>query len=96
MKRAPSTGPTAMTRPPTSAAPYRLAHGETLSPAEAAHLLTRAAQGEHLTHAPVKAGTGYRLAHVATLTEQQRQQHRAQVARLARLLYPFTAPSLSA
>ncbi|WP_407569097.1 hypothetical protein [Deinococcus altitudinis] len=85
-----------MTRPHISAAPYRLAHGSTLSPAEAAHLLTRAAQGEHLTHAPVKADHGYHLAHVATLTEQQRQQHRAQVAQLARLLITFTAPSLSA
>ena len=79
-----------------SAAPYRLAHGDSLSPAEAVHLLTRAAQGEQLTHAPVKAETGYRLAHVATLTEQQRQHYRAQVSHLARLLDPFTAPSLSA
>jgi len=71
-------------------------HGSPLSPAEAAHLLTRAAQGEHLTHAPVKAETGYTLAHVATLTEQQRQQHRAQVAHFAAALSTFSAPSLLA
>lgn len=75
---------------------YTRRHGDALSQAEAAHLLTRAAQGEHLTHAPVKADHGYRLAHVATLTEQQRQAYRAQVAQLARLLDPFTAPGLSA
>ena len=75
---------------------YSLKHGDTLSPAEAAHLLTRAAQGEHLTHAPVQADHGYDLAHVATLTKQQRQHYCAQVAQLARLLDPFTAPSLSA
>jgi len=71
-------------------------HGSPLSPAEAAHLLTRAAQGEDLTHAPVKAGMGYHLAHVATLTEQQRQQHRDQIARFAAALATFSAPSLLA
>jgi len=83
-----------MTTP--SAAPYRLTHGAPLSPAEAAHLLTRAAQGEQLTHAPVKADHGYRLAHVATLTEQQRQQHRDQVAQFAQVLGSFNAASLLA
>jgi len=71
-------------------------HGSHLSPAEAAHLLTHAAQGEQLTHAPVKAEQGYTLAHVATLTEQQRQQHRAQVAHFAAALSIFSAASMLA
>lgn len=76
--------------------PYTLHHGDRLSPAEAAHLLIRADQGEYLTDAPVKVERGYYLAHVGTRTEQQRQQHRAQVARLAEVLGTFSAASLLA
>ena len=75
---------------------YRHTHGAALSAAEAAHLLTRAAQGEAMTHAPVKEGSRYHLAHVATLSEEQRQRYRAQVQQVAAALALFTAPSLHA
>ena len=75
---------------------YTLHHGAALSPAEAAHLLARAAQGDALTHAPVKEGTGYVLAHLATLSAQQLAAHRAQVLQLAQRLSLFAGPGLSA
>lgn len=70
-----------------------LHHGATLSPAQAAHLLTRAAQGEPLTHAPVKEGSTWTLAHLATLSVAQQLEHARRVNLTADLLAGAPVPA---
>lgn len=77
-------------------APYRKAHGHMLTLAEAAQLLTRAAQGERLSFVPVRTPTGFELAHVATLTPTQHEDHARRVRAVAAALATFAAPALSA
>lgn len=76
-----------------SAAPYRLTHGAPLSEAQAAQLLTRAALGEALNFAPVKAGHLWTLAHVATLNAAQRTEHARRVSLAAQLLAGHSVPA---
>jgi hypothetical protein len=72
---------------------YRLTHGSALSEGEAAHLITRAAQGEALTFAPVKVGHRWALAHLATLSAAQVAAHAHRVSLTARLLDGLTVPA---
>lgn len=74
-------------------APYRLTHGSALSEGEAAHLLARAAQGEAMTHAPVKRGHAWALAHLATLTPGERAQHAQRVRGAAAVLAGLSIPA---
>lgn len=80
--------------PTPSAAPYRLPHGAALTDAQAAHLLTRAAQGEALNWAPVKTGPRWVLAHVATLSPAERADHARQVRLTADLIAGRAVPAL--
>ena len=73
--------------------PYRLAHGSALSEGEAAQLITRAAAGEALTWAPVRRGTAWVLAHLHTLTAQERAQHARRVTLAAQVLDGCTTPA---
>lgn len=73
--------------------PRTLYHGDPLSPAQAAHLLTRAAAGEVLTHAPVKSGEGWTLAHLATLSAAQHREHARRVRLTADLLDGHPVPA---
>lgn len=75
-----------------AALPYRLRHGAALTLEEAAQLLTRAAQGEVLTHVPVKTPGGYRLAHRATLTFEEREDLARRTRAVAAVLNTFAAP----
>ena len=75
---------------------YRKMHGDRLTSGEAAQLLIRIAQGERLTFVPVKTAHGYRLAHVATLSPQQRAEHARRVREVAATLAAFAASTLSA
>lgn len=75
---------------------YRRRHGDLLSDAEVAHLLTRAATGERLTHGPVWTPTGYRLAHLATLSAEQRADLARRVRAVTAALNTFAAPALLA
>lgn len=81
-----------MTTP--SAAPYRLPHGSPLSDAQAAQLITRAAQGEALNFAPVKRGPLWVLAHLAALTPAERVELARRVTLAAQLLDLGTVPAL--
>ncbi|CAM3886826.1 hypothetical protein [Deinococcus frigens] len=74
-------------------APYRLTHGQAISEGEAAHLITRAAQGEAMTYAPVKHGHAWALAHLATLTPSERAQHAQRVRDAAALLAGLSIPA---
>ena len=78
------------------AAPYRKHHGAALIPAEAAQLLVRAAYGERLAFVPVRIGRSYRLAHVATLSPQQRAEHARRVSEVGAALAAFTGSALNA
>lgn len=79
--------------PPHSAAPYRLTHGATLTSAQAAHLLTRAASGEALSFAPVKRGPLWVLAHLATLSAAERSEYARRLALTADLLGGLSVPA---
>lgn len=70
-----------------------LRHGAPLNPAQAAHLLHRAAAGEALTHAPVKSGEAWTLAHMATLTPAQQREHARRVQLTADLLEGLHIPA---
>lgn len=78
----------------TAQAPYRLPHGSPLTDAQAAQLLTRAAQGEALTFAPVKRGHLWVLAHLATLSAPERAQLARRVQLAAQLLDFGSVPAL--
>lgn len=79
--------------PRPAPAPYRRTHGQTLSEGEAAHLITRAASGEPLTHAPVKRGPAWVLAHLATLTPAERAAHAQRITQAARVLSGAATPA---
>lgn len=72
---------------------YRLSAGAALTDAQAAQLLTRAAQGEALNWAPVKTGPGWKLAPLYTLTAAQLAQHRERVSRCREVLDGLTVPA---
>lgn len=72
---------------------YRLGHGSELTDAQAAQLLARTAQGEALNWAPVKTGHRWALAHLATLTAAQLDEHRERVSRCAQVLDGLTVPA---
>ncbi|WP_414657297.1 hypothetical protein ACINK0_03000 [Deinococcus sp. VB343] len=72
---------------------YRLSAGAALSDAQAAQLLTRQAQGEALNWAPLRAGRGWVLAPLYTLTPAQLAQHRERVSRCAQVLDGLTVPA---
>ncbi len=65
---------------------YRLPHGSPLSDAEAAQLITRTAQGEALTFAPVKAGRAWVLLHLTTLSPLEREDFTRRVQLAAQFL----------
>ena len=93
MKRDRLPAHTAMTRPHTSAAPYRLAHGSTLSEAQAVQVLTRTAQGEPLDFAPIRHGHLWTLAHLATLSAAERAEHARRVQLAAQVLSGSPLPA---
>ncbi len=76
--------------------PYHKHPGDPLTPAEASHLLIRAAQGEPLQAVPVKQDGAYHLAHVSTLTADQQREHAQLVGQVAAYLLGLNAPPLSA
>ncbi|GGS10765.1 hypothetical protein [Deinococcus sedimenti] len=77
-------------------ATYRRPLGARLSPAEAAQLTVRAAQGEQLPAVPVRDAQGYVLTALTTLSANDLRDHQARVQEVARVLYLFQAPALLA
>lgn len=75
---------------------YRKTHGAALTTEEAAQLLTRAAQGENLTHVPVKTPGGYRLAHRTTLSFEEREDFARRTRAVAAALAVLNAPRVVA
>jgi len=60
--------------------------GDVLTPAEAAHLLTRAAAGEALPCLPVKTAKGWTLQSTAALDDTQLRAHRERLNAVAAVL----------
>lgn len=70
----------------TSPSAYRLTSGSLLTPAEAAHLLTREASGEQLGHVPHRTTAGYVLTPRAALSPADLELHAHRVQLTADLL----------
>lgn len=79
---------------PSSA--YTLTPGSLLTPAEAAHLLTREASGERLGSVPHRTPAGYVLTPRAALTLADLEQHARRVREVRDALAPYQRPALTA
>ncbi len=85
-----------MSTPTASPSAYRLPAGSPLTPAEAAHLLTREAAGERLPAVPHRTPAGYVLTPRAALTLSDLEQHTHRVRAVRDALAPYRLPALPA
>ena len=85
-----------MTARTLSPSAYLLRPGSLLTPAEAAHLLTREAAGETLPSVPHKTAAGYALTSRAALSLADLRAHAERVRSLREFLEPYMLPALSA
>lgn len=85
-----------MTPRTLSPSAYFLPAGSLLTPAEAAHLITREAAGETLPSIPHKTPAGYVLTPRAALTLAELRQHAERVREVRNMLEPYQRPALPA